>query len=68
MLISPAATNSSYDDQHVNMLFLCPSFTSAVDNSSARETIKFATCVRDQIQINAILVILLLDAPMKLLP
>ena len=43
----PAATNNSYDDQHVNKLFLCPSFISAVDNSTAEETIQYATFGRD---------------------
>ena len=43
----PSPTNISYDELHVNKLFLCPSFTSSVANSTAKETIQFATFGRD---------------------
>jgi prepilin-type N-terminal cleavage/methylation domain-containing protein len=37
------ATNSSYDEEHINKLFLCPSFINSVSTSDPEYCVQFAT-------------------------
>lgn len=39
--------NSAVDDEHVNTMFLCPSFSSSVSGTGAADTVQFSTFGRD---------------------